>query len=280
MDGGAIDYAFITPNRLYAIDFSNIKIYDTDHQMKLLRTIPTTIIKTTGAIIKSSPEGLIGIEDGLGKLRVYKGTELDTKLLEIADVSRFQFGAGKLLVTYKENYLTPIRTDIYDTQTLQKTVVNGLDNYAGYALYLSPDSKYLFAKDYKTGELLELQGNTLASIQKINKEIGEVRFNETDGSDMILIPSNSFEGFEIRKLPSLELKKEVKGTFCNIDPLSGNILYCIDYPQSPLSFGVINKDKTKTASFQVGNLGNPYALLINHMFIYSNYLCPLTQLNL
>jgi hypothetical protein len=266
----SIDYGFSASGYLHSISFGKLNVYSTRDNMKTVQSVPADV-KTTGAKVKISRTGIVAIDNGLEQLEVYSDASLANRLLLQSGVEEFYFGGDKLLIRYLDEEM---HIAVYDINTMQPVKINGTEDYLDHILYMSPDGNYLFAR-YDHFILLKQEGNSLTKVNTLYGDYLDVHFNEANHNDVILKSSGRFE---IRNINTLELIKTINGEFCNVDPVTGHLLYCM-YSSNPMTFIVLDKSYDQVlATIKAVNLGNPYGYLFDNILVYSNYFINLNNL--
>jgi len=258
-----IDYTYYN-EQLYIITFNDLIIYDTHRNMQVVHQSPIEITHT-GNIIKVADNGYIGI---LGNnLTVYAPLAKE-KLKSFEKVKNFFFG-GNLLMVHFENNQHP---SFYDLNTLEPRIIEGLEDYTSNtsSFHLALNGDYLICKNYQQEIiLLKIEDHKAIWTKTINQLNGDPVFNPTNRTEVLFY--DSFNTIEIRNLKDLSLKKSIQGTFCNIDPETGNLLYCSSY-ENPITFKLLDKTYTTTLlNIKAKHLGNTKAYFFNNIFIYNDY---------
>lgn len=262
---------------LLSMDFNNLTVYQLPGMSKL-GTVKHNLTLDTGCKIRSSKQGLISINDQYGIIRTYSDYTLTRQLSAISAQwsSFYTTDTNRLLL---DKYTSFFVYDIYSGNQICSKLWT--DNGINVKSRISANGRYIYALCYlypnakQWSELYELGSDNKLNLVRTqnNTAIDEVTFNPLKDNELIIqYKNNTFDIVDA----ATGNATTIEGTFNNIDPFNGRLLYTkAENNSTQYYIHVLNKDhntdlfKTAVAS---GGYSSYTRLYNNILFINSSYM--------
>lgn len=293
MFNSAIDISYnLKGDKLHCLDFTYLNNYDSS-TMEEVSTSKHNLTLHTGCKVKVSKEGIVAISDNENYIHIYSDYTLNQKITTLKAINHeFQFvGNDKLLLQEMNGFkIYDIRTNNIVTSKFWKSEYNGLD--IGVRPSVSADGSYIYVECWNHHttdsqkewvELYELnKDNTLTLLE--TKSIANknyIQFHPTNNNEAII----QYLPYEDNKFVIVDIitkeETEIKGTFMNIDPFTGDVLFRgAEYLNDKYNLYVWDKDysnekiKIKLANM---NIWAP-STIYNNILFFNGYYVDLSNL--
>jgi len=273
-------------NLLLGLDFDNLIKYNAS-DFSIQSTVKHNLTLHTGCKVKASNKGLVAISDLNNYIHIYSDNTLSKEIF-------FTNTQGNYFYLNNANHLFIEQYTGFDLFNIasgnkicsKRWTSGNTINDINVKTRISANGKYIYAlcteylPEKHWTELYELQSdNTLRLIQtQINANIKSIEFNPIKDSEAIIqYKDNKFAIVDL----STGSTTTIDGTFQNIDPFTGNLLYKgPEYANSQYNVYVLASDyKTLYMKIPLANI-NPYAdaRLYNNNLIFNGYYLNLAKL--
>lgn len=272
---------------LLSLNFDYLVRYDIS-KLEELGSAKHNLNLHTGCVVKSSNKGRIAIDDINGFVHIYSNNTLVNQLAVINSYgySFYLTDTDRLLVENRKGFsLYDINTGSLVSSKEWSNSENPNDEIVVNAR-ISADGKYILAicSTYivytRWAELYELSSdNTLRLIKKINSgTVNNAWFNPVKATESVIQFSDN--KFNVMDVVTGNITT-CGGTFQNIDPFTGNLLYKgAEYGSGQYNVYVLSKDyKTVLFKIELSNV-NPYSdvRLYNNFLFFNGYYMNLSKL--
>jgi len=276
-------------NRILTLNFDRLEAYGFPDITKL-STSGHALNLSTGSQLKVSNTGNIAISDGQGGIHVYQNSDMTAKLFSIEpqlSSSRFYFTNTGLILTHAGSGFRLYNVNT-GNQVLSKEWEKDPDNpddQGGYmTATISKDGKHIFVKRHQYGwsytewaELYRLNEDFSLSLLKTiaDPTISAMTFHPANPGIAIIQHNNAT--FDIMEVNG-QVLKTVQGTFLDIDPFTGNLLY--HEPVSHDQLQVLDNAFNPLWAVKLQNMGysTDYIRLYNNFLFYGGFYAEILRL--
>lgn len=263
---------------LYGQDLSKVCRYDAT-TMKLAKATDIGKSFNTGSEVKvSSATGKIAVSDNDGKIYVYKDNTFSTLLATVTP--QIWLGVFSITDNDKVVYNDAAGIHVYDINKSEVTY-----STAGSNFKVAADGKYLCIFKDNGGSTYDMSGATVSLIKtktlKDHIDGYYIEINPLNSKQLLISEEGVYNKTYIYDVATLELVKEMDGSFQCVDIFTGNMLFKDkDYETNRL-VKIYNQDLSKQllqmplANINPslgGQLINNYLIKDNHYINLSKYL--------
>ena len=293
MLNSTIDISYnLKSNKLHGLDFTYLNNYNSS-TLEKISSSKHNLQLHSGNYVKVSKDGIFAIIGIDNTIHVYSDYTLNQKITTLKAVNHgFQFvGNDKLLLQEANGFkIYDLKTNNIVTSKFWKSEYNGLEIIVRPSV--SADGSYIYVEcwDHHTPdsqkewvELYELnKDNTLQLLE--TKSIANknyIQFHPTNNNEVII----QYLPYEDNKFVIVDIitkeETEIKGTFMNIDPFTGNVLFRgTEYLSNEYNLYVWDKDySNEKIKIKLANI-NTWApsTLYNNILFFNGYYVDLSNL--
>lgn len=271
----SIDYL---NSQVVGINYGRFFVYNKDIQ--LIKTADVGYETSSGSRVNVSASGLVVVQPKYydNSLIIFSDQTLEKELATINNVGFNEnlLSVGKDKLVLLDTYLDGYPMKVYNARTGELLLEQKTSKSRHAHCQISYDDKYIFARNYdeekgsSDATLYELKDdNTLSEKFSIANNVKYAYFNYLNPDELIVGYSNKFDVLDIN---TQQVKKNITGTYHNIDPVTGNMLYSV----SGLSYDkrlytiLDNKLDNKIGEFYIDFYIHDGIFLFNGYFIFRN----------
>ena len=257
-------------NLYYTLSYGKLNVYNMN-TMQLAKRVNHNIPMSDGSVVAANNSGKIAITETYGKAHTFSNNTLTSPLYAFETT-------GDYVLTNNNKLIYSHASGIYmaDVNNGNITTLKATSQLEGFVA--SRDGKYIVMPTstiYGFG-IFDITSGSPVFIKDLTPEGHVVYIN---GNRMIVNRGlDGTEEFTIYELPSMNILKKVSGTFKDIDPYNGNILYVnSNYSDNKMMY-VLSADYSKNIFEMKLDTNYAYIYLTNNFFFIDSYYLNLSNI--
>lgn len=250
-------------NLYYTLSSDQLNVYNMK-TMQLEKRVNHNIPTSNLSVLATNTSGKIAITESYGKANIFSNNTLTNLLYSFETTGDYVLtNNNKLIYSHASGiYMADVNSG--NTTTLKTT--NQLEGFVA-----SQDGKYISMPTntiYNFG-IFDISGGSPVFVSDLTPE-GRIAYMNNNR----MIVNRGLDGakeFTIYELPSMQIVKTIAGSFKDIDPVSGNLLYVdTNYSDNKMMY-VLSSDYSKNIFEMKLNFRYEYIYLTNNFFFIDNY---------
>lgn len=250
-------------NLYYTLSSDQLNTYNMK-TMQLEKRVNHNIPTSNLSVVAVNSFGKIAISEIYGRTHVFSNNKL-TNLLNTFETT------GDYVLTNNNKLIYSDASGIYTGDVNSGTVatLKATNQLEGFVA--SQDGKYISMSTntiYGFG-IFDISGNSPVFVNDLTPE-GHIAYMN---NNLMIVNRglDSAEEFTIYKLPSMQIMKKVAGTFKDIDPVSGNVLYVDQDYSANKMMHILSSDYSKNIFEMKLDSRHEYIYLTNDFFFIDSY---------